>query len=260
MDSTLQQVDVLLGNERTVPEWFYQRAWQPLAADSREGIMTGLHVILADRLGLADTLRGKLEALGNVCVCVSSSTHVTPQVFAHPSQPLVHVWHLLGYDAAVDEQSPSQEQAVWDACQENNLYSVLALAQALLAYTRDMPQVEPVGFSVVASHSQLVLAEDRLDATKATVPALLKSLAAEQVGLYCRHIDLPLSPLAYKTACLVAESSDRATHSGSEVAWRDGMRYIARLQKTALAPADKGAARLAQGGLYVLTGGLGGWV
>lgn len=258
LDSTLQQVDVLLGNERTVPEWFYQRAWQPLAADSREGIMTGLHVILADRLGLADTLRGKLEALGNVCVCVSSSTHVTPQVFAHPSQPLVHVWHLLGYDAAVDEQSPSQEQAVWDACQENNLYSVLALAQALLAYTRDMPQVEPVGFSVVASHSQLVLAEDRLDATKATVPALLKSLAAEQVGLYCRHIDLPLSPLAYKTACLVAESSDRATHSGSEVAWRDGMRYIAGLQKTALAPADKGAARLAQGGLYVLTGGLGG--
>lgn len=255
LDTLLQQVDVLLGNERTVPEWFYQRAWQAQALDTSQGIRIGLHVIVADRLDLADTLRSQLEALGNVCICVSSCTRITPQVFAHPSQPLVHVWHLAGYGTDVDE--PLAQEA-WDACQENNLYSVLALAQALLVYTRDMPQAEPIGFSVVASYSQLVLAEDRLDATKTTVSALLKGLAAEQVGLYCRHIDLPLSPLAYKTACLVAENSDRATRSGSEVAWRDGMRYIAGLQKTALKPADNGAARLVQGGLYVLTGGLGG--
>lgn len=257
LDTLLQQVDVLLGNERTVPEWFYQRAWQAQALDTSQGITIGLHVIVADRRDLADTLRSQLEALGNVCVCVANCTRITPQVFAHPSQPLIHVWHLAGYGADVDEPLV-QAQAVWDNSQENNLYSVLALAQALLAYTRDMPQVKPVGFSIVARHSQLVLAEDRLDATKATVPAFLKSLAAEQVGLHCRHIDLTLLPLAQSAVVLLAESSDHATHSGSEVAWRDGMRYIAGLQRTALKPADNGAARLEQGGLYMLTGGLGG--
>ncbi len=153
--------------------------------------------------------------------------------------PLVHVWYLAGYALYTDET-------------EQDLYRLLALVQALAALVN--PTAAPLALSVVATHAQVIEQNDAISPAKATVPAFLKSLVAELPWLACRHIDLPLCPLAQNAACLLAEMT--AEDTAEEVAWRDGVRYVARLRKTLLTPTTN--TPLVRGGLYLLTGGLGG--
>lgn len=255
LDAVLKQVDIVLRNNRTLPDWIYQRAWQrknavpTLAAPS-----TGLHVIIADSRGLADSLQTQLEALGNTCLRLSAEAIPASESFAVPGLPLAHVWHLAGYTPHAGDIS---DAAALEAAQEQGVYSLLPLAQALAAHHaavsgEDSPRIP---LFVAASHAQAVTADDAIAYEKAPVPALLKSLAAELPWLDCRHIDLPMAGAAENTACLLAETACRDHER--ETAWRNGSRYVSRLVKTPLQ--QPGAALpLVSGGLYLITGGLGG--
>lgn len=238
LDAVLRQVDVLLGNERTVPDWFYQRSWQAQTLPEPDtAVSPGLHLIVADTLGLADALRARLEALGHVCRQVMSAEALRPQLFQHPQYPLQQVWYLADYGAV---SPPAQ----W-----------LAVAQSLIPQAASAAQ--PLRLTVVASQTQVLRDDDVLEPAKAAAPAFLKSLTAEHPQLHCRHIDLPILPLAKNAASLLAEAAADDTVM-QECAWRDGVRYVACLRKTVLVTPAASAASLSRGGMYLLTGGLGG--
>jgi amino acid adenylation domain-containing protein len=254
LDAVLKQVDIVLRNNRTLPGWFYQRAWQRKnAVPALAAPPTGLHVIIADNHGLADSLQTQLEALGNTCLRLPAVTAPALEKFTAPGLPLAHVWHLAGYAPHAGDIG---DAAALEAAQEQGVYSLLALAQALAACAAVSGEDSArIPLFVAASHAQAVTANELIAYEKAPVVALLKSLAAELPWLDCRHIDLPAAGAAENTACLLAEAACRDPER--ETAWRDGSRYVSRLRKTALQPPGA-ALPLVAGGLYLITGGLGG--
>ncbi|PQV56055.1 acyl-CoA synthetase (AMP-forming)/AMP-acid ligase II [Defluviimonas denitrificans] len=86
------------------------------------------------------------------------------------------------------------------------------------------------------------------------IAALLRSAEAETDGLSVRLIDPGAEPLT--ASCLAAELGDRARQT--EVVWTGGQRSVRRLEALTCPRDGADPIRIARGGRYLVTGGLGG--
>jgi thioesterase domain-containing protein/NAD(P)-dependent dehydrogenase (short-subunit alcohol dehydrogenase family)/acyl carrier protein len=113
---------------------------------------------------------------------------------------------------------------------------------------------------VVASHSQAVAASDSVDPCRViAVPAFL-TLAQDVQGFECRHLDLEFSgdraDVAHRANLVVNELEALAPEP--EVAFRGGTRLAPNFSRVGFPPPDERRSALKRGGLYLVTGGLGG--
>lgn len=110
---------------------------------------------------------------------------------------------------------------------------------------------------VLTSGSVHVLDGDRIDLGTCALPGLVRTAVSEAATLTIRQVDLPADRSGWGEA-LGAELADRG-HSGI-VAVRQGKRWQPRLLPTDAADADPGLTGppVIAGGLYLVTGGLGG--
>ena len=108
---------------------------------------------------------------------------------------------------------------------------------------------------VVSRHAQAVNDEAVAVETGALL-GLLRTAAQELPWLSCRHLDLPAQISDADVDCILREM--QAGHPDREVAYRGGHRYVPRLQRVAMLPDRASPPVLKRGGMYLLTGGLGG--
>ncbi|HYH44786.1 MAG TPA: SDR family oxidoreductase, partial [Thermoanaerobaculia bacterium] len=158
---------------------------------------------------------------------------------------VVHLWGLTG----AGEPAPVE-------CQQRGFYSLLALAQA---WSHEIP-AETSEIAVVTDGVQRVSGRERLCPAKATVLGLCRAIPQEHPGLRCRSVDLDLETDAV--------AGDLAEHllaelalppaGGAVVAWRGGERWVQSYEPIRLAAPDGPAPVLRPGGVYLITGGLGG--
>ncbi|WP_328912404.1 MULTISPECIES: SDR family NAD(P)-dependent oxidoreductase [unclassified Streptomyces] len=111
----------------------------------------------------------------------------------------------------------------------------------------------PAGLLILTRGAVHAVPGDRVDLGVCAVPALVRTAAAEQPGRLVRQADLPADAAAWREA-LRAELADRSTRG--VVAVRDGARLRPVLRPVELPEPDR--APVTAGGLYLVTGGLGG--
>jgi NAD(P)-dependent dehydrogenase (short-subunit alcohol dehydrogenase family) len=131
-----------------------------------------------------------------------------------------------------------------------DLDALLYLVQAL---ARTQGVERRVGLFWAACASQQLAQDEPLNADKALVQGLLRSLPQELPWLACRHVDLPPGPEALRALRreLAIASPD------AEVAYRRERRYVAAIEPLTL-PAGEPAAPIERGDIYLIVGGLGG--
>jgi NADP-dependent 3-hydroxy acid dehydrogenase YdfG len=146
---------------------------------------------------------------------------------------------------------PIQSVAALEAAQHDGVLSVVGLTQALAS--RDAERRMTL---VVASREAQVVRAGDAAGPHATLPGLLKTIPQELSGVVCRHVDLDDSTSSEAAAQALAD--EIATLDGeSEIAYRDGVRYVSRLAPLDLATMPKRPLPFKPGGCYVVTGGLG---
>ncbi|HEX5715372.1 MAG TPA: SDR family NAD(P)-dependent oxidoreductase [Thermoanaerobaculia bacterium] len=158
---------------------------------------------------------------------------------------VVHLWGVTG----AGEPAPGE-------CQRRGFYSLLSLAQA---WIREIP-AETCEFAVVTDGVQRVSGRERLCPAKATVLGLCRAIPQEHPGLRCRSVDLDLETDAVAgdlVEHLLAELA-LPPAGGAAVAWRSGERWVQSYEPIRLAAPDGAAPALRPGGVYLITGGLGG--
>lgn len=136
-----------------------------------------------------------------------------------------------------------------NASQERGAYTVLIVLQSLAklgASAHDMRLI------VINSDTQKVLSEDAVCWARAPSLGLLRTAPQELPWLSVQHIDIPESQ-ANSANLLVDELTSHSTDS--EVAYRNGVRWIRSLKAMT---SIKNPSPIHQGGLYMITGGLGG--
>jgi len=109
---------------------------------------------------------------------------------------------------------------------------------------------------VISSHTQPVSPDDELAYEKAPLLGFLKTLSQEMPWLSCRHVDLSADQVELDATHILQEL--RTAQKEREVAYRGNQRLIPRLKKVDLRQEKKRELPFKAGGMYLLSGGLGG--
>ena len=273
-----------------ISDWFYRIEWVTAARRvqdprSRQTDPGAGWLIFADEGGLGDRLAALIRARGEMVVCVSKGAEYLDSGGGNfklePGQPehfhrlfreafgggtdslrgVVHLWSLDTAGASPDEMTVETLGAANVLTCASVLHAVQALAAA---GTGGGPRLW-----LLTRGSQFVEEGDGVTgAAQATAWGLGKVVGIEHHEFRCTMLDLDAAAPADEPEALWEELTGDSDEE--EVAFRGGVRFVARLKRYDPAPADglevaggAGAtaldARLVRSdGTYMITGGLGG--
>ncbi|MGA5430392.1 amino acid adenylation domain-containing protein [Streptomyces koyangensis] len=263
-DGTVRETQLLLGTAATLPDWFLHPVWRPAENLHGAALPTGHRVLVLagpapHAHAVAEEIAAAVRDTGGLCTVVTegpaperngaASYGVRPGEAGDLAAVLERldadgrtpdtVVHLAARDDTEDGAVPGSD------------VSLLVLAQALAGRTGGE---RPVDLLFVTDGAQAVTPEDRPTASHAAAGTLLKSLREELPWLRGVHLDLSGGSDGDRAAAVLAEAA--GFPADTEVARRDGLRYVRRL-----APLPDPPPRTAPdpaGGFHLVSGGLGG--
>jgi acyl-CoA synthetase (AMP-forming)/AMP-acid ligase II/short-subunit dehydrogenase/acyl carrier protein len=272
----IKQVDILFGNSHTIPDWFYRQVWQqksPIINYDTLNI-TNSTLVFTDNSGLGEYISHRLSEYNLLYITVSSgedflkinnlSYQIDPEKAEHYQLLLnsladnkiilgqiIHLWTYEQYSGEV-----TSLEAIKQA-QTPGIYSLLFLVQALAKVQISQHQVDhQIKLLFVSSYVQSILSTDLIAYEKSPVLGLLKTIPQELPWLNCRHIDLTFEEVEKNGDYLFQEL--QISSKEREVGYRNGGRFVTRLQKVELLNEPKQPIPFQPGGTYLLSGGLGG--
>ena len=269
----LKGIDILLGNSNTIPNWFYRQIWQPKFPILNKDYLNLINptLIFLDSWGLGDYISRILSQYNLPYITVLSGENfleINDSYYQISSKEAEHyqllfnslankkivigqILHLWTYDEYTGdiESLEALEQA-----QALGIYSLLFLVQAL-AKVQGFDH-SSVKLLFISNHIQSILSTDLIAYEKSPVLGLLKTIPQELPWLDCRHIDLTFGEVEKNGDYILQEL--QISSKEREIAYRNGHRFVTRLEKVDLSKETKHPIPFQQGGTYLVSGGLGG--
>ncbi len=264
-----------LNKKPDVADWFYVPSWKrsvsPAPVSNGEARDASC-IVFADERGLSTRLARRLERDGRRVLTVSAgeqfarngdnSFTVNPRSAADYEALLseaesggrrltkvVHAWCVTG--------EPARDDEAFERAQTLGFYSLLALTQAL----GKRGEAGPVNLAVLTDDMQQVTGGEELSPEKATVLGPCKVAPQEYPHLSCRSIDLHLPPPGGEDEERLVELLATELASDSKdavVAYRHNRRWSQTFEQQRIEKPGAGPSGLRDGGVYLITGGLGG--
>ncbi|MCP4701220.1 MAG: SDR family NAD(P)-dependent oxidoreductase, partial [Gammaproteobacteria bacterium] len=263
--NVLKRTDILLENANTLPDWFFRKVWRhklPLTPAPELREVPAL--VFMDRAGLGDFLCGKQKN----CVKAEAGAAFARLSAGHyridPNEPgdyrrllkslaadgidILRILHLWTYGEDAGENAGPEGYA-------KGIYSLLFLAQAQAGEGE-----KNVHLFVVSSNTQPVLEDDVPAYKKMPLLGLLKTIPLEMPRLACRHLDFRLDGGPDRTAThgMQVLQELQVLQGEAEIAYRGDVRRVPRLKKADLSLPKQAAPPFKTGGIYLISGGLGG--
>lgn len=254
--------------------WFYKRTWQ-LTDKPATAVMQPLTWLLfKDKLGVGEQVQQQLRSAGHTVISVSVGEQFRQLgEFAYEVNPRARI----DYDTLVEELAgrsllPQRVAHLWTLNQPQNpdrmrvyyqnqdlgFYSLFFLAQAL--GEEGLPGTLDV--TAVTNGSQRVDEEQVPFPDKATLLGPIKVMPREFPGVTARLVDLAL-PASLMTdqieglAALIKADLLAESQNGL-FAYRNGRRWQQQFEAAPQAEGNLADSRIKQGGVYLITGGMGG--
>ncbi|MFN6483320.1 MULTISPECIES: SDR family NAD(P)-dependent oxidoreductase [unclassified Nostoc] len=270
-NSIIKQFDILLGNSNTIPDWFYEKVWRPKQANVLKTLSPiCLTIVFLDELGLGTFICQQLEQQNLPYLCVSPGANFAKKspnhFFLTPGNAdhyqllletikadnltigkIIHLWNYQEYQGEI-KSIEALEKA-----QKQGIYSLLFLVQAL-AKNHNFQDLVQLLF--VSSYTQSTQPTDKIAYEKSPVLGVIKTIPQEIPWLNCRHIDLTPNSIQVNGNYILQEL--QVLSKEEEVSYRNGQRLIAGLEKVNLEDKPKQKLPFKSGGMYLISGGLGG--
>jgi acyl transferase domain-containing protein/acyl carrier protein len=262
------------GDRREIPDWFYALSWrrseQPAPASA--AVPQGTWLIFVDASGLGDRLAERLRAEGRDAVTVRPDLCFYKDA---PGEYRVDPWCFEDYagvltDLARGGRSPVGMVHLWgispheggelggpERSQDLAFWSLHHLARAL-----GERGPGPVRFEVVASGTQEITGEEEIRPERAACLSAARVIPWEYPNLLCRSIDVAASaPGSPRERRLLDQLLGELARDPAEpvVAYRGGHRWVQSAERLAVEKPAGPPARLRQGGVYLVVGGLKGF-
>ncbi|MBN3895418.1 MAG: SDR family NAD(P)-dependent oxidoreductase [Nostoc sp. NOS(2021)] len=232
-----------------------------------EGCLT---IVFLDELGLGTFICQQLEQQNLPYLCVSPGSDFAKKSPNHfclaPANAdhyqllletikadnltigqILHLWNYQEYSGEI-KSTEALEKA-----QYQGIYSLLFLVQAL-AKTQVFQDLIQLLF--VSSYTQSTQPTDKIAYEKSPVLGVIKTIPQEIPWLNCRHIDLAPNSVQVDGNHILQEL--QLLSKEQEVAYRNGQRFVAGLEKVNLQDKPKQELPFKAGGMYLISGGLGG--
>jgi acyl transferase domain-containing protein len=261
-----------------VAEWFYLPAWKQSARPAREGDGDAPWLVFADECGIGGELAEQLRRAGRRVTVVSkgdSFIRIGEEAYALgpadgggyaslfgelqardalPSR-VVHLWGVTPEGRAPKSAADARESAE-EASAAEGFDSLIHLARAL----GESQAGESVKLLVVTNNAQEVTGAERLRPSKSLALGACKVIPQEYANVECRCVDISTAALGgarlrQLAANLMAEAS--STQGEPTIAYRGRKRWALTFEPRRLDEPAPGERLLREGGVYLITGGLG---
>jgi acyl transferase domain-containing protein len=260
-----------------IADWFYTASWKkaplaqtfqseaPATAPSRWLIFEddcGLGHRLAEQLAHQSAEPVIVKEGGGFRQIAANAFEINPREASHYHHLLKQlcssekapnkIFHLWGV-AQVEPESREAER--FDRCQDTGFYSLLYLAQALIGQGITTARVQ---IAAVTTGMHSITGAELICPAKATILGPCKTIPQEYPNMRCRTIDLELSPSpgGWEEALVTSLLSEMAGDpSGTVIAYRNGERWVQAFEPERIEKPDETILR--EGGVYLITGGLG---
>jgi amino acid adenylation domain-containing protein len=247
-------------------EWLYVPVWKqsrlpvavPAATETAESWL-----VLLDSEGLGETLAARLEAAGKNVTRVLAGAAFSRGPAGFTIAPGVRA----DYDALLDAvgRTPTHVLHLWnvtagpaeiETALDRGFYSLIFLAQALGRQS----VTDPTAITVVSTGLCDVTGEEPLDPPKATLLGPAAVIPREYPNLSCRGVDVTLGgPGALERAAGQILAEIGREPELPVVAFRGALRWVRGYEPSPLpAPSLDAPPRLREGGVVLITGGMGG--
>ena len=279
----------------SIEEWGYHESWGRRSIEAAASTEPSTWLMFIDEAGVGQRLCGRLREQGHRVIVVhegdgflkrgddeytlsaergrSGYDALVRDLMASGGVPshIVHLWLVT------DQQTFRPGSSFFHRNLAVGFYSLFFLAQAL----GDENVPVPLRLNVVSSGMQRVLDEAVPDPEKATVFGPCRVLPREMPGVETLCIDVALPKVERSLVDMLAGVArsfvgDSRAHAGlddiaaalevelaakiedSVVAYREGARYVRRFEPLRLAATgDEALGTLREGGVYLITGGMG---
>jgi acyl-CoA synthetase (AMP-forming)/AMP-acid ligase II/thioesterase domain-containing protein/NAD(P)-dependent dehydrogenase (short-subunit alcohol dehydrogenase family)/acyl carrier protein len=246
----------------------FSKIWREAALPEPTALPAGRHVLVfSDTAGLGAELARTLRAAGHTCLVAEAGAEFAardrenfqinparPEGFAQlfaavgSCQPFTHVVYAWAYPPAISEPAGAME------IETAQNWGSLGLLRLLRSWPAPPDGTDPVRLLVVTSRLQAVSAEEPVDYAKAPILGLTRTLPHEFGWLECHHLDLEgIDPMADAGAA----GRELTAAGAGEFAVRDGRRLAPGVKSIYFSNTSEPAG-IKPGGLWLLSGGLGG--
>lgn len=248
-------------------DWGYEPVWtrEDLA---QVGEPSGPALVLCDDDGFGAGLAARLRKAGVETVTVHAATRFSASAAgAFALRPDVREdWARLFVQLARDGRMPRRVYHCWltggvaapkrrdAAILDRGLYALIAMVPELAAQVEEGPVV----VALVTDKAQRVAGDADLVPLKATAVGAARTVSAEYPGIEVRAIDIDLAAVnaGDLADAVIAEAAD--PRASGDVALRAGERWTLAYRSVREPLAEGQATWLREGGVYLVTGGLGG--
>ncbi len=261
-----QALDLASENEQTLPDWFFKRIWAKEKIGPAQPFADHV-LVFEDEKGLYQSLYAQFEQKNQPYISVRKGHEflrlskgmyqINPRIKGDyvrliaaleadelKTGRMLHLWNVSDKEDIVD---PAHFKELHASTNQSILYLYQALRQA---------NKEPIRFVVVTKGGQFVQPEDDLHVEKTPLVGLLKTIPQEWEGAEVSHLDIEAENVEQDAKHIAEELS--AIHIKTEVSYRNGDRFVPKLEKVNMMEAPQTEGFLEYEGLYLLTGGLGG--
>lgn len=244
--------------------WFYVPTWEQttLPQSSKNATKRTMLVFLGDD-AVGSEICARMESAGHDVItvrCGPQFQQLGPRMYALPPnhpEAYANLWQTLGQNGFFIEQIVHLwllDSNPLDVALERGFHSLLHLARAL---GRIVHHVEMI---VVTTNMHAVLGDEVLRPELATVLGALQVIPQEYPHLRCRNVDLAATSSGEPLMAEILRDSSGQTHPEPPVAYRGRHRWAQTIRNT---PIEKPEISLEDGpfrpgGVYLITGGLGG--
>ncbi|MEM7760586.1 MAG: SDR family oxidoreductase, partial [Cyanobacteria bacterium P01_A01_bin.40] len=271
------------GKKPDIADWFYIPSWKrcmppQLSRSSDRKTQLGCCLVFVDECSLGTSVLKRLETEGRNVVTVKIGEQFSREGQSAKSQRVytINPRKRDDYDALIEELlalefTPKTILHLWsltpqnraesglenlDRVQEKGFYSLLFLAQAL----GKQNVTSPLKIVAISNNLQSVTGQETLSPEKVTLLGPVKVIPQEYPNIQCSSIDIILPKAGSWQEDKLVDSlltEFGVDTTDQEIAYRGIHRWVPAFEKVRLDEVGEGASRLRQGGVYLITGGLG---
>ncbi|WP_442940774.1 SDR family oxidoreductase [Nostoc sp.] len=274
-----QQAQFSLDKKLDIADWFYIPSWKrsPLPKTSQLGVaQLGCSLVFVDECGIGSELVKQLALVGQDVVTIKLGKRFNKNSEAGQHLYTINPQNRDDYDALLNELRtlgliPKRIAHLWsitppsysdsrldnyEKAQEQGLYSLILLVQAIgkQNLTNELEIV------VISNGMQALTGEEMLNPEKATLLGAVKVIPREYPNIRCRSIDIVLPASgSWKEEKLIEQLLNETSANTSDeiIAHRGVHRWVQTFESVRLDKDVKEIPRLKQGGVYLISGGLG---
>ena len=255
--------------KQDIADWFYVPSWKRSVLPQlrqTHSKQSESWLVFVDESGLGEQILKQLEVEGQNVIAVQIGEKFSYQGKSSQNQGIytINPQNKKDYEALIEELldlnwTPTKILHLWSVTpqerreiQTTGLYSLLWLVQTLAKH--DLIDLE---IAVVSNNLQSVTGEEAIASAKATILGAVKTIPLEYPNISCRSIDVSFSTSSGEK--LVEQLlTELSTPSSNEViAYRGKHRWVQIFDPVRLERVEN-TPQLREGGIYLITGGLGG--